>query len=140
MRRIAIAMTALLLAVLVLVPTAGSAAPGPERLPIDDTRQIGGVEEPALVTRAAGLAEEVARLNGRSMQPAKIGDTRFWLGLDDYNGEIYVKQYTLRGVGSQAEVWVASDADDVSTVNLIERGNAAGLNVDRRSERAPRIR
>ena len=35
---------------------------------------------------------------------------------------------------------VRLDADDVSTVNLIERGNAAGLNVDRRSERAPRIR
>jgi hypothetical protein len=115
MRRIAIAMTALLLAVLVLVPTAGSAAPGPKRLPIDDTRQFGGVKDPALVTQAAGLAQEVARLNGRSMQPAKIGDTRFWLGLDDYNGTIYVKQYTLRGVGSQAEVWVASDADDVST-------------------------
>lgn len=35
---------------------------------------------------------------------------------------------------------VRLDADDLSTVNLIERGNAAGLNVDRRSERAPRIR
>lgn len=35
---------------------------------------------------------------------------------------------------------VRLDADDLSTVNLIQRGNAAGLNVDRRSERAPRIR
>ncbi len=115
MRRIAIAMTALLLAVLVLVPTAGSAAPGPERLPIDDTRQFGGVKDPTLVTQAPGLAEEVARLNGRSMRPARVGDTRFWLGLDDYNGTFYVKQYTLRGVGRRAEVWVASDSDDVST-------------------------
>ena len=35
---------------------------------------------------------------------------------------------------------VRLDADDLSTVNLIQRGDAATLNVDRRSERAPRIR
>jgi len=35
---------------------------------------------------------------------------------------------------------VRLDADDLSPVNLIQRSNAAGLNVDRRSERAPRIR
>ena len=35
---------------------------------------------------------------------------------------------------------VRLDADDLSTVNLIQRGDAARLNVDRRSERAPRIR
>ncbi len=115
MRRIAIAMTALLMTVLVLVPAAGSATPGPERLPVDDTKQFAGVKDPSLVTKAPGLAREVSRLNGTAVQPAAVGDTRFWLGLDDYNGEIYVKQYTLRGVGNNAEVWVASDEDDVSS-------------------------
>jgi hypothetical protein len=35
---------------------------------------------------------------------------------------------------------VPLDADDVSTMDLIGRHDAAGLNVDRRGERAPRVR
>ncbi|HEX6702882.1 MAG TPA: choice-of-anchor J domain-containing protein [Gaiellaceae bacterium] len=36
-----------------------------------------------------------------------IGTTRTWLALDDSAG-FYRKQFTLRGVGSHAEVWVAT--------------------------------
>jgi hypothetical protein len=36
-----------------------------------------------------------------------IGTTRTWLALDDAVG-FYRKQYTLRGVGSHAELWVAT--------------------------------
>jgi hypothetical protein len=45
---------------------------------------------------------------------ASVGDTKFWLGLDDVNGLIYLKEYTLRGIGGSVEVWVASDSDGVS--------------------------
>jgi len=115
MRRIAIAMTALLMTVMVLVPAVGSAARETTRLPVDDIRDFKGVKDPKLVAQAPGLAREVQRLTGKSVSAAAVGDTRFWLGSDDFNGEIYVKEYTLGAEGSHAEIWVASDSDSVST-------------------------
>jgi len=41
--------------------------------------------------------------------PAKVGDSRIWLGLNDFTGSIYLKFYTLRAVGNHAEVWVANN-------------------------------
>ncbi|HUG95703.1 MAG TPA: hypothetical protein VMK30_06120 [Pleomorphomonadaceae bacterium] len=41
--------------------------------------------------------------------PSKVGETRIWLALDDAGGFIYLKNYTLRGVGQHIEVWVAND-------------------------------
>ncbi|GIJ79247.1 Immune inhibitor A peptidase M6 [Micromonospora phaseoli] len=38
-----------------------------------------------------------------------VGTVRQWLALDDYQGVIYLKPYTLRGVGDNIEVWVAND-------------------------------
>jgi hypothetical protein len=38
-----------------------------------------------------------------------VGTVRSWLGLDDFNGTLYRKDYTLRGVGDKIEVWVAND-------------------------------
>ncbi len=40
--------------------------------------------------------------------PAKVGETKLWLADDDING-IYLKNYTLRGIGDHIEVWVADD-------------------------------
>ena len=40
--------------------------------------------------------------------PAKVGDVRIWPANDDING-VYLKEYTLRGVGDHIEVWVAND-------------------------------
>ena len=111
MRRITIALAALLVAVTFLTPTVGSAAPERRTLPISDTREFKEPKGLDLVTRAPGLAAERARPVGR----LAVGDTRFWLGLDDYNGSYYPKQYTLRGIGRHVEVWVASDADDVAS-------------------------
>jgi hypothetical protein len=49
-------------------------------------------------------------LNGQPpIGPAKVGDTRIWLALDDALGQIYLKNYTLRGVGQHIEVWVANN-------------------------------
>lgn len=39
-----------------------------------------------------------------------VGTVRGWLGLDDALGNLYRKDYTLRGVGDKVEVWVANDA------------------------------
>jgi immune inhibitor InhA-like protein len=38
-----------------------------------------------------------------------VGTQRQWLGLDDAQGTLYRKDYTLRGVGDKIEVWVAND-------------------------------
>lgn len=47
--------------------------------------------------------------------PAKIGETKTWLGLDDYRGVINLKNYTLRGVGTHVEVWVSTNLDFPNT-------------------------
>jgi len=41
--------------------------------------------------------------------PAKVGAVKTWLALDDAQGFIYLKNYTLRGVGQHVEVWVANN-------------------------------
>ena len=46
---------------------------------------------------------------------AEIGQKKIWLAIDDEEGAVYPKQYTLRGIGEHIEVWVASDSDDVSS-------------------------
>jgi hypothetical protein len=38
-----------------------------------------------------------------------VGTVRQWLGTDDFNGIRYRKDYTLRGDGTNIEVWVAND-------------------------------
>lgn len=54
--------------------------------------------------------EESEKVNGQPpLGPAKVGTTRTWLALDDARGRIYLKNYTLRGVGNHIEVWVAND-------------------------------
>ena len=46
---------------------------------------------------------------------AKVGQKKIWLAIDDQEGIVYPKRYTLRGIGKHIEVWVASDSDDVSS-------------------------
>ncbi|GAA4936766.1 immune inhibitor A domain-containing protein [Actinoplanes utahensis] len=38
-----------------------------------------------------------------------IGTVRSWAGLNEIDGDVYRKDYTLRGVGKHIEVWVAKD-------------------------------
>jgi hypothetical protein len=47
-------------------------------------------------------------------QLSVVGDEKLWLAADFVGGFFYLKEYTLRAVGDHVEVWVASDADDVS--------------------------
>ncbi|HWM09773.1 MAG TPA: hypothetical protein VNO82_10515, partial [Solirubrobacteraceae bacterium] len=44
-----------------------------------------------------------------SAQTPPVGTVREWVGLDDFNGTLYRKDYTLRAVGQKVEVWVAND-------------------------------
>lgn len=50
----------------------------------------------------------------RALAPPVVDEERLWLASDSTQGD-YVKQYTLRGIGDNIEVWVASDEDEVSS-------------------------
>ena len=55
----------------------------------------------------------------------QVGDTKTWLALNDYTGQIYVKDYTLRGIGDHIQVWVANntafpDGDCRNDLNMTE--------------------
>ena len=50
--------------------------------------------------------------------PAKIGESKTWLGLDDQRGVTNLKNYTLRGVGTHVEVWVGNNLNFPNTTML----------------------
>lgn len=53
---------------------------------------------------------EGEQLNGQPpIGPSKVGSVKTWLALNDALGFIYLKNYTLRGVGNHIEVWVANN-------------------------------
>ncbi len=61
-------------------------------------------------TAQLGLRSQARALAAPAAAPTPpVGTVRPWLGLDDFNGTLYLKEYTLRGVGDKIEVWVAND-------------------------------
>ena len=114
MRKIALAIAALL--AIALVPMVTSAAPrsgggelGPDIREVHPkSRQLRVPQRVKQEIRAAVAAQPGTKA------PPVVGEERFWLGYDDLQG-YYVKAYTLRGIGNNVEVWVASDEDDVSS-------------------------
>ena len=55
--------------------------------------------------KAPAAAQAQVAANG----DAEVGDVKSWLALDDTQNRIYRKNYTLRGLGNNIEVWVAND-------------------------------
>jgi Immune inhibitor A peptidase M6 len=110
--RLASAAAAVLLVPLVQVlPASSVGAEEPLVAPFDDTRELtrkdftldgkpvqtpSSYQPKAATTRAAGVTPPV-------------GTVRSLIALDDFNGILYRKDYTLRGVGDKIEVWVAND-------------------------------
>jgi Immune inhibitor A-like, MAM domain len=64
---------------------------------------------------AAEVRQAASATSAPVTTQSTVGDEKLWLAADFISGELYLKEYTLRGVGSNSEVWVASDSDDVST-------------------------
>ena len=115
MRRFALAVAALM--AIALVPVVSSAAPSTvERAGGSDIRELDRSARRRLeVTRET--VREISRsatAAGPTAAPV-VGEERVWLGLDDEQGSIYPKAYTLRGIGEHIEVWVASDEDEISS-------------------------
>ena len=61
-------------------------------------------------TKRLQLRQSQARAQARAAAPTPpVGTVRQWIANDDFNGILYRKDYTLRGVGDKIEVWVAND-------------------------------
>ncbi|MGQ0624993.1 MAG: peptidase M6 immune inhibitor A [Sporichthyaceae bacterium] len=58
--------------------------------------------------RTPAGAAQFARPTAAAAKTPAVGTTRLWLSLDDVADQVYLKEYTLRGVGKGIEVWVAS--------------------------------
>src|SRR3954447_7197574 len=63
--------------------------------------------------KALGLERKKVRqspsmLSALAADPT-VGTTKTWLALNDFTNGIYLKNYTLRGVGQHIQVWVADD-------------------------------
>ncbi len=85
------------------VPASAASAPrvGVREVPLDkkySTDQLGLRQQPARALAAPAAAPTPA-----------VGTVRQWIALDDFQGRLYRKDYTLRGVGSHIEAWVAND-------------------------------
>jgi immune inhibitor InhA-like protein len=65
--------------------------------------------KPVSAYTAAPQARTAARAQALAVASPPVGTVRGWLGLDDFNGFYYRKDYTLRAVGEHIEVWVAND-------------------------------
>ena len=114
MRRMALAIAAVVaIAVVPVVTSAAPRAAGPAggsdvRL---DPKIRGRLTMSDQATRQARAALASAP---RPNAPPALGEQRVFLGIDDVHGLLLLKLFTLRGVGTHSEVWVASDQDKVS--------------------------
>jgi hypothetical protein len=116
-------LTAAILLVAMSVPIGALAAPGGERaadapaglFPPDHKFPSLDRQQARQVTQSPAAMSSTAR--------SQVGDVKLWLALDDFTQEVYLKEYTLRGIGDHIEVWVASDEDDVSTATDFPAGD-----------------
>ena len=113
MRKVASAFAAVLVAVVVL-PVTGAAQPRTEvRGSGSDIREFDPKVHRELVANRADRSE--AQALAPDAAPPVVGEERTWLAIDDAEGTLFPKVYTLRGIGDHIEVWVASDSDEISS-------------------------
>ena len=126
MRRRWIGLAAAVLLLSTLAPQMGAGArprrqPGRavdvkvEHLPADFKQPTLRVRQARrLVRQDRRLVRQSSAAATAGQQLSEVGDQKLWLAADFVDGSFYVKEYTLRGVGDNIEVWVASDSDEVS--------------------------
>lgn len=110
--RLASAAAAVLLVPLVQVLPASPVAAEPVTAPVDDTRELTRKEltlDGKPVQTPSSYQPKAAKNRTAAADTPPVGTVRGWLGMDDYEGVLYRKDYTLRGVGDYIEVWVAND-------------------------------
>ncbi len=112
---------AAMVAALVLPTGAATAKPGDPgspraaKGPSGDVRSVGpdynqGKKVPLDKKSLAAAKSRVAAQNARAANgDHQVGDQLRWLALNDATGGIYLKTFTLRGLGDHIQVWVADD-------------------------------
>ena len=120
MRRRIYGLAAAILLLATLAPTMGAhAAPEQGRRSVDvGVRHVEADKVSALDLNAGQARAEIrnARASASAAAAASVvGDEKFWLAVDFQEGFLYLKAYTLRAIGNNIEVWVASDEDEVSS-------------------------
>ena len=112
MRRFALAVAALM--AIALVPLGSSAA---QRTSVEtagsDVRELSPKAHHALGLSRRDKRQLRETLASVQSAPPVVGEERLWVGYDSTQGD-YLKEFTLRGIGDNIEVWVASDEDEIS--------------------------
>lgn len=124
----AAAVTAALVTPLGSATAEPGARPAPSRVtPASDQTNVGSDynEGKTLPLNRANLAKLRQQNAAAAEGDPQVGDTKTWLALNDYTGQIYVKAYTLRGIGEHIQVWVANnttfpDGDCRNDLNMTE--------------------
>ncbi|WP_419993607.1 choice-of-anchor J domain-containing protein [Streptomyces boninensis] len=111
--------TALFLPLLGLTAIPATGAPQPEPKPkpgpASDVRELTGKDFKNLKLDGKPVKVPSKYQGENDASPKQAGETppvgtvRQWLGLDDFQGRLYRKDYTLLAVGEKIEVWVAND-------------------------------
>jgi hypothetical protein len=87
--------------------TTGTASAAPGDRPVkSDIRHIGA---DVAAGKPLPLSKEGAGGKGINSSEFRVGTVRKWPALDDARDVVYTKQYVLRGIGDNVEVWVAKD-------------------------------
>ncbi|HSC92258.1 MAG TPA: hypothetical protein VLB86_11440 [Gaiellaceae bacterium] len=91
-------------------PTAGAIATARDTVHADAVVERGtlpvAVNTAPIGASARALSSSRALLNHGNPQ---VGESFVWLGLDDFAGQYLLKFFTLRAIGTHAEVWVANN-------------------------------
>ena len=109
-RQLAAGAVALLAAVGVTAAPASAAPRKAKPARASEAREISPLKKFSTAGLGVGSAQQRRAAPRVAAEPTPVvGTVRQWLGLDDFNGTLYRKDYTLMGVGEKIEVWVAVD-------------------------------
>lgn len=98
-----------------LLPAVASAGPSLDYVAYDVGPQLRAWEPtPDMIVGSASSSSSGKSSASTEMADWMIGDSAYWLGLDDYNGYYTFKTYTLVAIGENAEIWVADNIDFVT--------------------------
>ena len=122
MRRTLIAALVVSLA-LMFVPGIGTSIAKPAKTKIQASQRghASDVRQTPPDVKAKIRLKGAKAVNKNAKEPARVGQIRTWLGLDDVLGGFYTKNFKLRGKGKHIEVWTAvgtRTVGDVTTTDL----------------------
>jgi len=122
-------LVAVTLLLAVLTPGAGAhAATKKVKRTVDvGVREVAPNETANLKLNARAARQDIRQAASASAAPvtaqSTVGEEKFWLAIDFQEGALQLKEYELRAIGNNIEVWVASDEDEVSSGTNFPEGD-----------------